>query len=131
MKPGDKITRCIDSKKKWNEEQSVPMIKGAKYRITANKKQQWKDSHLISYADGINGNLFNKLGALLKLKRHNASKWMCLMGSLNKTKPCVEIGMGCEYKCPESGKFYFFANDAWWFYGNNCGKIEIAVERIY
>ena len=64
------------------------------------------------------------------MKRYNKSRWGCLIGCVNKNKPYFKIGLSAYFKSVETGQLYFFANDAWLFYGNNSGSIEITIERV-
>ncbi len=133
MEIGESKCRKIDSRSKWNEGQEIELIKGQQYKIYAKPKDQiWDDKGEPCDADGCIGNKLMKSGAFLKLKRHNNSMWLCLIGSFNKEKPYFEIGT--EYICsPEkTGLLYFFANDVnmEYFYANNNGVIDINIERI-
>ena len=42
----------------------------------------------------------------------------------------IGIGEGCSYRPRSSGYFYAFANDAWHFYGNNRGSVELRIRRL-
>ena len=58
------------------------------------------------------------------------SKWLCLIGSINKDKPYFEIGLS-NYITPEkTGELYLFANDALAFYSNNSGSIDVTIKRV-
>ncbi|EXI82218.1 MAG: hypothetical protein AW10_00665 [Candidatus Accumulibacter appositus] len=39
------------------------------------------------------------------------------------------IGEQCAFKPQRSGYLYCYANDAWKFYGNNCGQVSVTVSR--
>jgi hypothetical protein len=41
----------------------------------------------------------------------------------------ISIGTGCEYKPKRSGYLYAYANDAWSFYSNNRGSVQLTVTR--
>ncbi|HEX5420058.1 MAG TPA: DUF2235 domain-containing protein, partial [Gammaproteobacteria bacterium] len=67
--------------------------------------------------------------------------WFCLIGAIanggtadEKGAPqeheTLAIGSGCEYVPRRSGYLYAYANDAWNFYDNNRGSVELRVTRI-
>ncbi len=68
-------------------------------------------------------------------RRHESSPWFCLMGAIaNGNQPgtpaqheTFEIGNGCTYIPKESGYLYAYANDAWGFYENNRGSVQLTV----
>lgn len=42
----------------------------------------------------------------------------------------IRIGNGCQFTPHRSGYLYCFANDAWKFYGNNRGSVQLTVSRM-
>lgn len=71
-------------------------------------------------------------------KRHQDLKWFQLVGVIangagedDEMGPdeVISIGKGCDYKPKRSGYLYAYANDAWSFYGNNRGSVQLTVTR--
>lgn len=71
-------------------------------------------------------------------KRHEEWPWFSLVGAIANgggvdAKHHLEphesflIGAGCKYKPNKSGYFFAYANDAWNCYGNNKGRVRLAV----
>jgi hypothetical protein len=42
----------------------------------------------------------------------------------------IAIGAGTEFEVHRPGYLYAFANDAWGFYANNQGKVQLTVTRM-
>lgn len=72
-------------------------------------------------------------------KRHEELKWFQLVGAVANgasedeemgVDEVIPIGDGCDYKPKRSGYLYAYANDAWNFYGNNRGSVQLTVTRI-
>jgi hypothetical protein len=42
----------------------------------------------------------------------------------------IPIGKGCDYQPKRSGYLYAYANDAWNFYDNNRGSVQLTVTRV-
>jgi uncharacterized protein (DUF2235 family) len=71
-------------------------------------------------------------------KRHQDLKWFQLVGAIANgagedeemgPDEVISIGNGCDYKPKRSGYLYAYANDAWSFYGNNRGSVQLTVTR--
>ncbi|MCG2593460.1 DUF2235 domain-containing protein [Ramlibacter sp. XY19] len=71
-------------------------------------------------------------------RRHENMPWFCLVGAIANGGGVDErqhlaphesfaIGKGCDYTPQKSGYFYAYANDAWNYYGNNRGRVNLAV----
>ena len=68
------------------------------------------------------------------------SPWMSLIGVVANevTDPTgtvtedetIAIGAGTEDEVHRPGYLYAFANDAWGFYANNQGKVQLTVTRL-
>jgi T6SS, Phospholipase effector Tle1-like, catalytic domain len=107
-------------------------------------------AHLIGTAIGELETLFKKATGNREAdfrftKRHDRIDgrrvpWFCLIGAIaNGGKANANgqpgdhetfvIGGGCSYKPKQSGYFYTYANDAWNFYRNNRGSVELTVSR--
>ena len=72
-------------------------------------------------------------------KRYEDYPWFVLLGSIANghlkadgtrvDHEIVRIGDGCTHKPKKPGYLYCFANDAWHFYGNNKGSVELTITR--
>jgi len=73
-------------------------------------------------------------------RRYEQHPWFMLTGAIaNAGSPrsdggrvpmeTIAIGDGCTYRPKRSGYLYCFANDAWHFYDNNKGSVELTVKR--
>jgi hypothetical protein len=71
-------------------------------------------------------------------RRHEDMPWFCLVGSIangggvdagGHTAPheSFRIGAGCDYTPQKSGYFHAYANDAWNYYGNNRGRVNLTI----
>lgn len=71
-------------------------------------------------------------------RRHEDMPWFCLVGSVangggadleGKVQPheAFMIGDSCTFTPNKGGYLYAYANDAWHFYGNNCGKVDLHI----
>ena len=71
-------------------------------------------------------------------RRHEEFPWFCLVGAVangggadpkGRVQPheTFLIGAGQPYVPKASGYLYAYANDAWHFYGNNRGKVDLRV----
>jgi hypothetical protein len=79
----------------------------------------------------------NKAADFYGTRRHDDIPWMCLVGCIangevdanGKWIPheAFRIGTGTVYTPKKSGYLYAYANDAWRFYGNNRGHVEMNV----
>jgi hypothetical protein len=72
-------------------------------------------------------------------RRDEAMPWRSLTGVVANDAIALEgnqdlhehiaIGAGTKHRVCRSGHLYAFANDAWSFYGNNRGSVELTVTR--
>jgi hypothetical protein len=71
-------------------------------------------------------------------RRHEDMPWFCLVGavangggadSTGRIQPheAFMIRAGCIFTPQRSGYLYAYANDAWHFYGNNKGKVDLHI----
>jgi hypothetical protein len=103
------------------------------------------------------GNITGKLEAAFRLitknpaadfwgtRRVEKMPWFSLVGCIANDGPTTDISMlndgspsahqvfligdGCELKVEEPGYLFAFANDAWSFYDNNRGSVNLTVQR--
>jgi hypothetical protein len=80
----------------------------------------------------------NKSADFRFTKRHEAMPWFCLVGAIAngggvdakgylEPHESFKIGSGCTYTPRKSGYFFAYANDAWNCYGNNRGRLQLAI----
>lgn len=55
--------------------------------------------------------------------------WMALVGAIDRAEH-FRIGRQCNYQPQQDGEFSCYANDAWFKYGNNRGRLTVSVQRI-
>lgn len=71
-------------------------------------------------------------------RRHEDMPWFCLVGAVangggtdhkGRIQPheAFMIGDGCTFTPHKSGYLYAYANDAWHFYANNRGKVDLHI----
>lgn len=99
---------------------------GEIYNFECPAGQQWKDWYVSSGPDGYSNPLL-----LLSGRRLKGVKCFTLCGAVGKSEEHLfRIGHSLTgYQVPVSGDLYFFANDAWKFYGNNKGEMRVKVTR--
>ncbi|MET8878316.1 DUF2235 domain-containing protein [Nocardia sp. NPDC004604] len=81
----------------------------------------------------------NPRANFLLTRRDESMPWMSLIGVVaNDAIPCegaqalpecIAIGAGTNHRIFRPGYLYAFANDAWSFYGNNRGSVQLEVTR--
>jgi hypothetical protein len=80
----------------------------------------------------------NRSASFAFTRRHETMPWFALVGAIangtgidgkQKTIPHESflIGSECSYTPKKSGYFYAYANDAWNCYGNNRGRVSLAI----
>jgi hypothetical protein len=96
---------------------------------------------LLGLGEGVYQRITGKTGAdWWATKRLEEAPWFALVGMVSNqpdvdgggTPPLgqtLAIGRGCEFAPDGSGYLYCFANDAWRFYGNNRGSVELKIAR--
>jgi hypothetical protein len=100
---------------------------------------------LVGTLLGQGQNLFrmvtgNKVADFIGARREEDMPWMSLVGVVANDAISVDgefraheriaIGSGTCCRVTKSGYFYAFANDAWGFYGNNRGGVQLTVTRM-
>ncbi|MGH3909805.1 MAG: phospholipase effector Tle1 domain-containing protein, partial [Pseudonocardiaceae bacterium] len=81
----------------------------------------------------------NPVADFLLTRREEDLPWMSLVGVVAndateierelKVHERIRIGAGTNYRVTKAGYLYAFANDAWSFYGNNRGSVQLTVTR--
>lgn len=127
LAPAASVTITVQAKEHYGGSPTLSVQAGEVYSFQAPPGQCWKDAYLSSGPDGI----FN---FLLWFAPPRLKKVRCftLCGAIGKTEDHLfRIGSKLErFTMPASGELYFFANDAWKFYGNNKGEMQVVVTRI-
>jgi hypothetical protein len=83
----------------------------------------------------------NKVAGFIGVRREQDMPWMSLVGVVAndaisvdgaalKAHERIAIGTGRCCHVTKSGYLYAFANDAWGFYGNNQGSVQLTVTRM-
>lgn len=95
--------------------------------------------HMLGQAESLFKQITgNKATDFWGSKRHQDLKWFQLVGAIANgagedaemgADELISIGKGCDYKPKRSGYLYAYANDAWSFYGNNRGSVQLTVTR--
>jgi uncharacterized protein (DUF2235 family) len=100
--------------------------------------------HLLGSALGKMEEFFksatgNENANFLMTRRHEDMPWFCLVGAIansvgarenvNSSHQTFMIGEGCSITPTRSGYLFAYANDAWRFYDNNRGRVQLTVSR--
>lgn len=98
---------------------------------------------LIGRAEGLFARITgNRRANLIGSRRVETAPWLALIGVVANAPPppddgspvaheTITIGAGTDATVERGpGYLYCFANDAWRFYGNNRGHVQLEVERI-
>ncbi len=111
------------------------------------KEGNFQPSEVVHVLAGIAGEaetLFKRLTGnaatdFLTTKRHEELNWFSLVGAIangatedEELRPdeVIKIGAGCDHQPKKSGYLYAYANDAWNFYSNNRGSVQLTVTRV-
>jgi uncharacterized protein (DUF2235 family) len=101
-------------------------------------------AHVLANIAGQAEVLFRRLSGndatdFFTTKRHEDLNWFSLVGAIANgagedeemgRDEIIAIGAGCTYKPKRSGYLYAYANDAWNFYDNNRGSVQLTVTRL-
>jgi hypothetical protein len=113
----------------WNEIPHIRLEQGATYRFTiVDGPHDWVDGS-ITDTNGAAGYDRPHLDAAKGLARYPKAGWLALIGAVDRDE-LFPIGAGGDYTPAQSGEFGAFANDAWFRYGNNRGRLKVSVQRI-
>jgi hypothetical protein len=115
------------------QDSNYEVEKGKSYRIEVESISDWSDSTIPASPAGVMQTPW-VLKVFVPLRRSMSHPWMRLMMSIGPTNSnLVSIGQGVEsFTATESGKLYFFVNDAPadMFYNNNHGAATITITRL-
>jgi hypothetical protein len=113
----------------WNEAPHVFLERGAQYRFTVVEgPHDWIDGD-VTNTNGADGYEMPALKPFKHLARVPGTEWYSLIGAVDRAE-LFRIGSGCDYTPRRDGELACFANDAWFKYGNNRGRLAVSVERL-
>lgn len=114
----------VKARKKLNDDQSIHVKKGDKFRFVVCKSNCWYDMGIPSSADGFRNPFFSQRKA-----RFPKAKCFALCGTIDDDpEHHFLIGTGeCRYTVTKDGELYFFANDKSGWYWNNAGSVKLNV----
>jgi hypothetical protein len=124
---GESITRTIKARKQWNDT-NIVMTKDETYHFKA--LGEWTDLIQPCCANGYEStNIL--LRSTEKLRRAATANWFALIGAIDHDEQSFFL-MGNEetISIPQGGNFSCFANDVIFMYWNNCGELELTIERV-
>jgi hypothetical protein len=113
----------------WNEFPNVFLEKGGRYEFSVvDGPHDWIDGD-VTETNGAEGYELGALKPFKRFARFPEAPWYSLIGAVDRSE-LFKIGKGVEYQPQKDGEFGCFANDAWFKYGNNRGKLTLSVTRI-
>jgi hypothetical protein len=125
---GESTEILVHAELAWNNSRLV-LVAGATYDLTVPGEQTWKDSSVVSTADGYPSKPMQIFWE--RFRRVPAANWFTLIGTIGRTmrNPFVIGTKLLNFSPSTSGRFYCFANDVRFMYWNNCGSIRMTVMR--
>ncbi len=123
MEINEEITIPIESERHWGSK-SIFVVANARYRFTPSG--QWKDWKNTCGAEGYIKPYLKITSSLL---RHKNGLYFSLIASIDKRKN-FEILEPIEKTMEQDGELFFYANDIFGFYWNNCGSLSLTIKRI-
>ena len=112
----------------WNELPQVYLEAGGKYEFAVvDGPHNWIDGD-VTETNGAEGYELPALKPFKKLARLDSAGWMALVGSVDRTD-FFRIGKSNTFTPKQSGEFSCFANDAIFKYGNNKGRLTVAIKQ--
>ena len=113
----------------WNESPQISLEEGATYRFAVvDGPHDWVDGK-VTKTNGASGYDLDALEPFKHLARYPEAGWFALIGAVDRTE-LFPIRTGCDYTPKQTGEFGCFANDAWFKYENNKGRLKVSVQRI-
>jgi hypothetical protein len=126
---GEKKELEVFADTEWNESPHILLEKGATYRFTVvDGPHDWTDGS-VTATNGAEGYELEKLEPFKHLARYPKAGWFALIGAVDRDE-LFPIKKGCDFTPSQTGEFGAFANDAWFRYENNRGRLTVSVERI-
>ena len=123
----------IHAPEPWNDT-GITMVAGQRYRLVATGR--WIDLLIKTDANGFTTDETPWIGRWL-MRRHEKNRrrphdnWFALIGAIGRDETTTfRIGTELTFVADRDGELTCFANDAPKAYGNNRGKIELAVTRL-
>ena len=122
---GDSREISVDSQLHYSEDRLV-VRPNEKYEFVVASGSRWKDLFIWSSANGF----INPLAWISGI-RVKGVKCFCLCGTYGeRDDKAFRIGTHSTRAFTEEGEICFFANDAWNYYDNNEGIIQLRIIRI-
>jgi hypothetical protein len=113
----------------WNDAPHLFLERGAQYRFTVvDGPVDWIDGG-VTNTNGADGYELPALKPFKHLARVPTAEWYSLIGAIDRAE-LFRIGSGRDYTPQRDGELACFANDAWFKYGNNRGRVVVSVERL-
>ena len=113
----------------WNETPQVFLEQGAPYRFAVVEgPDDWIDGD-VTATNGADGYELPALKPFKHLARVPGAEWYSLIGAIDRAE-LFRIGSGRDYTPQRDGELACFANDAWFKYGNNRGRLVVSVQRM-
>lgn len=113
----------------WNEAPQVFLEQGAPYRFAlVEGPDEWMDGD-VTATNGADGYELPALKPFKHFARVPSAEWYSLVGAIDRAE-LFRIGSGCDYTPQRDGELALFANDAWFKYGNNRGRLVVSVQRL-
>lgn len=115
--------------RRWNET-PFRVVEGHYYRFSATG--EWKDWRTPA---GAAGYLDDRLKRFEPLRRFPEARWFSLIGAVDRDRSTLfDIGRLIALDLPwlalKTGSLYCFANDVWFMYWNNHGRIELDMKEV-
>jgi hypothetical protein len=129
MKVGEQTYISVDAGRIWNDSR-IDVAVGESYDFNVPNGEVWTDWTIPCDADGYVSTPSIRLWE--PLRRVPSENWFKLIGVVGKsTDASIVIGSSLSnFSTTIPGRLFFFANDLWWMYWNNKGRIGVWVKRL-
>ena len=126
---GEKKEVEVFADTEWNEFPPILLETGATYRFSVvDGPHGWTDGS-VTETNGADGYELKKLEPFKDLARFPKAGWFALIGAVDRDE-LFPIRSKVDFTPSQTGEFGAFANDAWFRYENNRGRLTVSVERI-
>lgn len=132
LAPGERASFPVEAAKPWNHS-GLELVAGRRYRLEVVAVEDWRDASLpadpergVLEVPWLIGNPIARLG--LRVRKIN---YFVLVGCIDEDERLAfPIGAGRTIAAPATGELTAFANDWRIAYGNNRGRLTLAVEAL-
>ncbi len=113
----------VEARSRWNK--VARLEQGRSYEILVRGDQRWTDGPIGCGADG-----YEKwwLAPFRWMRRFRPAPWFALIGSVGEKT--FEIGSSYVLRDAPGGELSCYANDVWFMYWNNRGRLEVEVTPL-